>query len=71
MCRITFCHTCYYADEHRPLPGECDTCSKYPVVSEAEDRCFKRWAVCVRRANGALYPKVRMSKDKYIHSSES
>ena len=57
-CRITYCHTCYYADEYRPLPNDCDTCSAYPKVFESAYKCFKRWAVCTRRANGGRYPKV-------------
>ena len=57
-CRVTYCHTCYYADEHRQLPGDCDTCSYYPEVRQAVNRCFKRWAVCTRRANGRQYTKV-------------
>ena len=54
-CRITFCHTCYYDDEYHPLPGDCDTCPYYP---EAVNGCFKRWGICIRRANAAQYPKV-------------
>ena len=57
-CRITYCHTCYYADEQRPPPGDCDTCSYYPEVHQAVNKCFKRWAVCTRRANGEQYTKV-------------
>ena len=61
-CRITFCHTCYYDDEYRSLPGDCDTCSYYPEVRQAVNRCFKRWAVCTRRANAAQYIKVRFKE---------
>ena len=57
-CRITYCHTCYYDDELRPLPGDCEMCSYYPGVHQANNRCFKRWATCTRRANAAHYTKV-------------
>lgn len=66
QCRITFCHTCYYADEYRPLPGDCDTCSSYPLATQANARCFRRWSVCVRRANGALYTKVSNCDNKGV-----
>ena len=60
-CRITYCHTCYYGDEHRSNPGDCDTCPYYPEVRQSGNRCFKRWAVCTRRANVQLYSKVRQA----------
>ena len=57
-CRITYCHACYYSDEPRSLPDNCNTCQSYPELREAGNLCFKRWAICTRRANGAPNSKV-------------
>ena len=62
-CRITYCHTCYYADEYRPLPGDCDSCPYYPEVRQAVNKCFKRWAVCTHRANANQYTKVSCTSE--------
>ena len=60
-CRITFCHVCYYADEHREVPEECDTCPYYPSVNQETEKCFRSWSTCVRRANAAKYVKVSIN----------
>lgn len=49
-CRITNCKACYYADEPQPRPANCETCPYYPEVSQAEDKCFRRWITCTRRS---------------------
>ncbi|XP_064398674.1 leishmanolysin-like peptidase isoform X2 [Halichondria panicea] len=57
-CRVTYCHTCYYDDEYRPLISSCKTCSG--IENEFDKaKCFRRWAVCTRRADGEAYLKVR------------
>ena len=52
LCRITFCTTCYYAEEPQPRPPHCDAelCPYYPDISQAGNRCFKRWSICTRRS---------------------
>ncbi len=67
-CRVTYCHTFYYDDEYRPLISSCKTCSD--VENEFNKaKCFRRWAVCTRRADGEAYLKVTTSITRFRYES--
>lgn len=53
-CNVAFCINCYFSATQRELPEDCTPCRFNPGVGDERERCYRRWATCVRRRLGKV-----------------
>ncbi len=74
QCHVTYCHACYNYNLWNPitsLPGNCGKCQLKDFKGNVlkRNRCFRRWANCIRRAHNRKYAMVSVMEKVCMQSN--
>ena len=62
--KVTSCNACYFSEEERALPAECNDAANCEGLSvDKMEKCLLNWSECVGKSFDSIYGEVYICYD--------